>query len=77
MSNRIKQFHDFILHREHEKSISGFLNSHVVGRWKINEDGSVDVDGNLDLSDGKVKLEELHIAFNRVTGYYICEGCSY
>jgi hypothetical protein len=40
--------------------------------YTINEDGSIDVNNNVDL--GFYKLTELPLVFNKVTGYFSCTG---
>ena len=43
-----------------------------IENYTINEDGSIDVNGNVDLIDKK--LIELPLNFNEVTGYFNCNG---
>ncbi len=38
--------------------------------YTINDDGSIDVVGNIDLS--QMRLTELPLRFNKVTGYFLC-----
>lgn len=43
-----------------------------ITKYTINDDYSIDVDGNVDINDNK--LEEIPIKFNKVTGYFSCVG---
>ncbi len=65
-----------------EKTYEGFLNLHLKQRlicskygiknYTINSDGSIDVNGNVDLS--MKYLTSLPLKFNRVTGNFKCIG---
>jgi hypothetical protein len=52
-----------------------------IQNYTINDDGTIDVDGNVDLNDRS--LTKLPLKFNKVTGYFSCsvnkltslEGC--
>jgi len=43
-----------------------------IGNYTINDDGSIDVDGDINLY--KCELTEFPLNFNRVTGYFDCNG---
>lgn len=44
-----------------------------TGRWKVNEEGLVDVEGNVDF--GYQKFKRLPVAFGRVSGCFDLECC--
>lgn len=49
--------------------INDFCSKHGIENYIINEDGSIDVNGDVKITDAK--LEEIPIRFNRVEGNYI------
>ena len=59
-----------------------FLNNYVRGKWKLNADGDVDVDGDFSCSDKEIP-DFKGIVFGKVTGHFDCsynnlttlEGC--
>jgi hypothetical protein len=52
--------------------ISLICEKYNIINYTVNDDGSIDVDGDVDLSDEG--LTELPLSFNRVTGYFDCGG---
>ena len=50
-----------------------YLNKWIDGTWSWNEDGSLDVKGNIDILTYQVN--KLPFKFNKVTGYFDCSGC--
>ena len=42
-----------------------------ITNYTVNDDGSIDVDGSVKLSE--YKLTELPLTFNKVTGYFYCD----
>ena len=52
------------------EEIEGWLDSHKVRHYTINEDLSIDVNGSVDLN--KVGLKEIPVRFRNVSGYFIC-----
>lgn len=50
--------------------IKAWLDKYGIGNYTINEDLTVDVDGNVDLF--KKKLYKIPIQFNEVKGYFNC-----
>jgi hypothetical protein len=55
---------------ESVENIESICEKYGIENYTINFDGSIDVDGNVDLYDKK--LTELPLLFNRVTGDFIC-----
>ena len=49
-----------------------FLEEHGIKNYSINEDGIVDVDGNVNLYDKN--LTSIPIQFGRVSGWFDCES---
>ncbi len=47
-----------------------FLEEHGIKNYSINEDGIVDVDGDVDLSDKN--LTSIPVQFGRVSGWFDC-----
>jgi hypothetical protein len=66
---------------ESNKDIEFICKKYGIENWTINEDGSIDVNGNVDLSEKG--LDKLPIKFRNVTGNFYCysnnltslEGC--
>ena len=54
------------------KSINEICEEHKIKNYTINEDGTIDVDGEVNLSQRG--LDELPLNFNRVTGNFYCNG---
>ena len=52
--------------------ISLICKKYKIENYTVNDDGSIDVDGNVDLS--WYKLTELPLRFNKVTGYFSCSS---
>ena len=50
--------------------ISLICKKYGIENYTINSDGSIDVNGNVDLYDES--LTELPLTFNKVTGYFDC-----
>lgn len=55
-----------------EQEIHDICNKYNIKKYSINPDGSIDVDGNVDLS--YMNLTELPIKFNKVRGSFDCSG---
>ena len=53
-------------------TIHDICEKYNIKNYTINPDGSIDVNGNVDLS--YKKLTELPLTFNRVTGYFNCSN---
>jgi hypothetical protein len=64
-----------------EIKVEKICKKYKIENWTLNPDGTVDVDGNVDLS--RQRLSKLPLKFGRVTGYFDCsdnqltslEGC--
>ncbi len=64
-----------------EQEIHDICKIYLISKYTINPDGSIDVDGNVSIENGR--LEKLLLKFNKVTGYFSCswenlttlEGC--
>ncbi len=57
------------------KLIVGFCESNKITNYKINDDGSIDVNGNVEFS---LKYHsKIPIKFNKVTGYFIISYSKY
>jgi len=64
-----------------DKDIHRICEEYLIKNYTINIDGSIDVDGDVNLSD--MELTELPLKFNHVSGYFDCgwnnlttlEGC--
>ena len=54
--------------------IEAICEKYNITNYTINEDGSIDVDGNVDLYDKKLKV--LPLKFRNVSGNFLC-GCNY
>ena len=52
--------------------ISSICKKYGIENYTINSDGSIDVDGNVNLWDKR--LTELPLTFNKVNGYFECGG---
>jgi hypothetical protein len=76
---KISRYNNFIL--ESADSIESICERYNITNYTINEDGSIDVDGDVKIY-GK-RLTKLPLKFRRVTGWFICynnkltslEGC--
>lgn len=55
-----------------EQKIHDICRVYNIKNYKINSDGSIDVDGNVNLST--FNLTELPLTFNYVSGYFICSN---
>ena len=53
-------------------SIQEICNKYDIENYTINEDGSIDVDGKVNIINST--LEKLPLNFNKVTGYFNCEN---
>jgi hypothetical protein len=84
----IKNFKNFLIERSDSsdgvESISDICKKYNIKNYTINEDGSVDVDGNVFFLPGKyIRLTKLPLKFGKVTGDFVCsenelaslEGC--
>jgi hypothetical protein len=52
------------------ETIHDICKRYNIKNYTVNDDGSIDVDGNVDLS--WYRLTELPLTFNKVTGYFDC-----
>ncbi len=52
--------------------IEEICRKYKIYNYTINDDGSIDVDGRVDLND--MKLTELPLKFNRVNGSFLCKS---
>ena len=55
-----------------EKEVAKICKQYGITNWSINQDGLVDVNGDVDLSD--IKLTKLPLKFSIVSGYFDCSG---
>ena len=62
----IKPFNENI----NSSEIEAICEKYNIKNYIINEDGSIDVDGNVDLYDKKLKV--LPLKFRKVSGYFKC-----
>ena len=51
--------------------ISLICEQYKITNYTVNDDGTIDVNGNVDLSN--YRLTQLPLRFNRVTGYFHCD----
>ena len=51
-----------------EQEIHDICNKYNIKKYSINPDGSIDVDGNVEL--GVYKLDKIPLKFNNVSGYF-------
>ena len=64
----IKLFEQF----NNEQEIIEICKKYNIENYTINPDGSIDVDGNVDLS--YMKLVKIPLKFNKITGVFVCCG---
>ena len=64
----IKLFEQF----NNEQEIIEICKKYRIENYTINSDGSIDVDGNVDLS--YMKLVKIPLKFNKITGVFVCCG---
>jgi len=57
---------------ENFEDIHKICKKYKIKNYTINGDGSIDVDGNVSLS--QMGLTKLSLKFNHVSGYFICNG---
>ena len=62
----IKLFEQF----NNEQEIHDICKKYKIKKYTINQDGSIDVDSNVNLS--KMNLTELPLKFNKVSGFFSC-----
>jgi hypothetical protein len=55
-----------------EIEVEKICKKYGIRNWTLNPDGTVDVDGSVDLS--VQKLSKLPLKFGRVTGYFVCHN---
>jgi len=55
-----------------EQEIIDLCSEYKISNYQIRNDGSIDVDGNVDLFKGLGDLEKLPLTFNEVRGYFSC-----
>jgi hypothetical protein len=66
-----------------EQEIKDLCSEYRIENYQIRDDGSIDVDGDVDLTDGLGDLKQLPLTFNEVKGKFNCrssnlttlEGC--
>jgi hypothetical protein len=61
-------YKDFI--KESKSDIENICYKYFIKNWTLNDDGSIDVEGNVDLHNENLK--EIPLKFNRVSGYFKC-----
>jgi hypothetical protein len=77
----IKKYSPFLNESKSRVLIDKMCRDYHITNYKINEDGSVDVNDDVDLSN--IQLTKLPIRFGKVSGYFMCcdsclltlEGC--
>ena len=65
----MKSYKEFI--KESKTDIHSICKKYGINDYTINPDGSIDVDGNVNLSDNE--LTKLPLKFRNVSGYFSCE----
>jgi len=65
---KLFRYQNFI--NESKEDIHSICKKYFIGNYNINEDGSIDVDGNVNLYDKK--LIELPLKFGKVSGDFAC-----
>ena len=55
-----------------EQEINDICKKYNIENYTINSDGSIDVDGDVDLS--YMKLVKIPLKFNKITGVFVCYG---
>ena len=65
----IKLFEQF----NNEQEIIEICKKYNIENYTINPDGSIDVNGNVSLSEYEIK--KIPIKFNKVNGYFSCLEC--
>jgi len=50
-----------------------WLSKYVISSWHANEDGTIDVDGNVLVTDPNIK--KLPVKFNEINGTFKCMSC--
>jgi len=55
------------------KEIIDLCSKYEITNYQIRDDGSIDVDGNVDLSGKLGDLKQLPLNFNEVNGYFDCD----
>ena len=76
----IKKYGEFI-NESLEEDIASICKEYYIENWTLNSDGSIDVDGNVNLS--YKRLTKLPLKFGKVSGHFNCsknklttlEGC--
>jgi len=56
-----------------EQEIKDLCSKYRIRNYQIRDDGSIDVDGNVDLSGKLGDLKQLPLNFNEVNGYFDCD----
>jgi hypothetical protein len=65
-----KQFKLLLENIQFKEKIKILLNKYHIKNYTINDDDSVDIDGDVDLSD--MSLIELPFKFGKIKGHFIC-----
>ena len=55
-----------------QKDIHKLCKKYDIGNYTINDDGSIDVDGDVGLS--RLGLTKLPLKFRNVSGHFVCDG---
>jgi hypothetical protein len=66
----IKHIYKPVVAISNKEDISRWLNSHNIKKFKILEDNSIDVEGDVKLSNALENLQKLPISFNTVNGNF-------
>lgn len=61
---------EIIIDRQKFSEIQEICHQYEIERYTINNDGSIDVNGPVNISD--FNLTELPLTFNKVEGYFVC-----
>ncbi len=68
---KINNYKLFLESKQTKEDIDLICQKYYITNYTINEDGTVDVDGDVDLS--RKRLTELPLKFGRVNGYFACD----
>jgi hypothetical protein len=67
----IRKWNDFILESKNYREVKEICDHYDIRNWTLNNDGSLDINGDLDLSS--MGLTKLPLKFNRVSGDFYCD----
>lgn len=54
--------------------ITEICKNYKIKNYNVNDDGTIDVDGNVNLYNTQNPLTELPLAFNKVSGNFVCDN---